>query len=76
MENEQNYYEIRRGGVVLCVSTVANMGYPAETIRQMLRDGYTLYRNGGAPRSGLKLTMIAGGNHTATRKRVRVCELT
>ncbi len=39
-------YEIRRGTVVLCCGPVPNLGYPAHILRQMYRDGLSLYRNG------------------------------
>lgn len=49
MQNKRetrDYYEMRRGGEVLCGSTVPNLGYPAERIRDMARNGIYLYKNG------------------------------
>ena len=42
----RDYYEMRRGGEVLCCSSVPNLGYPPEWIRDMARQGIYLYRNG------------------------------
>lgn len=42
----RDYYELRRGGEVLCSSSVPNLGYPAEVLWEMVRAGYGLYRNG------------------------------
>ena len=42
----RDYYEMRRGGEVLCSSTVPNLGYPVEWIRDMARNGIYLYKNG------------------------------
>ena len=42
----QDYYEMRRGGEVLCGSSVPNLGYPLEWLRDMARNGIHLYRNG------------------------------
>lgn len=42
----RDYYEMRRGGEVLCSGTVPNLGYPAERIRDMARNGIYLYKNG------------------------------
>lgn len=41
-----DHYEIRRGSQPLCESSIKNLGYPVETIRQMLKAGYTLFKNG------------------------------
>lgn len=43
---EMDYYELRLCGVVKCCGTIPMLGYPPEQLRQMLRDGYRLYRNG------------------------------
>lgn len=42
----RDYYEMRRGGEVMCSGTVPNLGYPAEWIRDMARNGIYLYKNG------------------------------
>lgn len=39
-------YEIRRDRVTLCASTVPDLGYSPETLRDMDRSGLHLYRNG------------------------------
>jgi hypothetical protein len=39
-------YEIRRSGEILCASSVPNLGYSKETLRDMERAGLHLYRNG------------------------------
>lgn len=39
-------YEIRRGREVLCQSTIPFLGYTQVTIRGMLADGLSLYRDG------------------------------
>lgn len=49
MDNKKkicDYYELRQGGEVLCASTVPNLGYPPETLRQMWQAGIRLYKNG------------------------------
>lgn len=43
---DMDYYELRLCGVVKCCGTIPMLGYPPEQLRQMLRDGYRLYRNG------------------------------
>lgn len=43
---KMDYYELRIGGVVKCFGTIPFLGCPPEQIRQMIRDGYRLYRNG------------------------------
>ena len=42
----RDYYEMRRGGEVMCSVTVQNLGYPVERIRDMARNGIYLYKNG------------------------------
>ena len=42
----QDYYELRRGRELLCSGTVINLGYSAERIRDMARNGIYLYKNG------------------------------
>lgn len=39
-------YEIRRDRVILCTSTVPNLGYSPDTLRDMERHGLYLYCNG------------------------------
>lgn len=41
-----DYYEMRRGREVLCVSTVRNIGYPIAWLRDMASNGIYLYKNG------------------------------
>ena len=43
---DKDYYEMRRGGEVLCGSSVPNLGCPPEWIRDMARKGIYMYRNG------------------------------
>lgn len=43
---DRNIYEMRRVGQVLCCSTIPNLGYPAACIREMARNGISLYKNG------------------------------
>ena len=42
----RDYYEMRRGGEVMCSGAVPNLGYPVERIRGMARNGIYLYKNG------------------------------
>lgn len=42
----ESLYEIRRAGVLLCRSTVPNLGYSKEILRDMERSGLHLYRDG------------------------------
>ena len=39
-------YEIRRSGVTICSSSVAGLGYSAQTLKDMEKAGMHLYRNG------------------------------
>ena len=39
-------YEIRRAGVTVCRSSVVNLGYSKETLKDMERAGLHLYRDG------------------------------
>lgn len=39
-------YEVRRNGQVLCHGTVHNLGYTAERLKEMSRNGIYLYKNG------------------------------
>lgn len=41
-----DHYELRRGREVICRGTLRNLGYTAERLRVMVRDGYRLYKNG------------------------------
>ena len=38
--------EVRRQGIVLCSSSVPDLGYSHETIRDMERNGLTIYCDG------------------------------
>lgn len=38
-DNNQKY-EIRRGGETKCASSLPYCGYPVKTLRQMMADGY------------------------------------
>lgn len=40
------YYEIRRGKETLCSGTAPNLGYSPEYLKEILKAGYSLYRNG------------------------------
>jgi len=51
----ESLYEIRRAGVTLCRSTVPNLGYSKETLRDMERSGLYLYRNGKREKAAPKL---------------------
>ena len=42
----RDYYEMRRGGEVLCGSSIPNMGYPVAWLRDMARHEIHLYKNG------------------------------
>lgn len=42
----RDYYELRRGNAVLCTGDVPNLGYSADVIREMARNGMYLYKNG------------------------------
>lgn len=44
--NCSDWYEVRRGGEVLCGSTIPNLGYPIAWIKDMAKHGIYLYRNG------------------------------
>ena len=49
MANEgkiRDYWEMRMGREVLCGSTVPNLGYPPDWIKDMARNGIHLYKNG------------------------------
>jgi hypothetical protein len=59
-----NLYEIRRGKITLCVSSVPNCGYTKETIRDMERSGLYLYRDGKRE----KATAGAGTSHGGRQK--------
>lgn len=39
-------YEVRRGGVVLCHSSIPGCSYERQTIKDMERNGMGLYLNG------------------------------
>lgn len=39
-------YEIRRSGQVVCKGSVPNLGYSAETLKDMAKGGLYLYMNG------------------------------
>jgi hypothetical protein len=41
-----DYYEIRRAGQVVCRGTYPNLGYSAERLKEMYRNGMYLYKNG------------------------------
>lgn len=45
-KTEADHYELRRGREVICRGTLRNLGYNAERLRVMVRDGYRLYKNG------------------------------
>lgn len=42
----QSRYEIRRGGIVLCNSSMSNLDYSREALLGMCRAGLALYRDG------------------------------
>lgn len=44
--NCSDWYEVRRGGEILCGSTIPNLGYPIAWIKDMAKHGIYLYRNG------------------------------
>lgn len=44
--NCSDWYEVRRGGEVLCGSAIPNLGYPIAWIKDMAKHGIYLYRNG------------------------------
>lgn len=39
-------YEVRRGDTVLCTSSVPDLGYRSELLREMELDGYEIYIDG------------------------------
>ena len=39
-------YEIHRNGQILCHGTLPNLGYTAERLKDMSRNGLYLYKNG------------------------------
>lgn len=39
-------YEIRKGGVVCCASSLPYCGYSPQTIKEMQADGFELYADG------------------------------
>ena len=39
-------YEIRRSGERICHGSVVNLGYSAERLKDMYRNGMYLYKNG------------------------------
>jgi hypothetical protein len=39
-------YELRRGGETMCRSTIPNLGYPPEVLKDMERHGMRLYCDG------------------------------
>lgn len=45
-KQSSDWYEVRRGGEVLCGSTIPNLGYPIAWIKDMAKHGIYLYRNG------------------------------
>lgn len=42
----QSRYEIRRGGTVLCHSSIPNLGYSRERLLDMCRAGMAVYKDG------------------------------
>lgn len=53
-------YELRRQGVTLCHSTIQNLGYPPQLLRDMARHGIYLYINGKKSRPGADTPKAAG----------------
>lgn len=41
-----DWYEMRRGGEVLCCGASQNLGYPVHWLKDMARHGIYLYKNG------------------------------
>lgn len=42
----RDFWEVRRGGEVLCAGTVPFLGYPPHILLDMFENGLYLYKNG------------------------------
>lgn len=47
-------WEIRRGGRTWVVSAAENCGYREDTLRSLLKAGYSLYKNGVCVQKGAR----------------------